>query len=493
MENFDMKLISIVVLFAVSVGITALAKYLKRPYPTALVFSGLLIGAVHLPQIQSLYNLVTSSTAFPIVILSIFLPILLGEATLNMPVHHLLSNKKTVLLLALVGTLLTYIFIGVFSYYIMGLSLVVAMVFGALMATTDPISVISILKSKGINRQLSTILEGESLFNDGIGVVLFNMSVFYLLTWIDMGWSGLGQGVLMFLKFAVGGALIGGLLGFLFSHLTKLFDDYPLEISFSIVLFFGSYFLAEELKVSGVVAVVVAGLVFGSYGSSIGMTPLTKMTIRSFWDVIAFIANSLIFFMLGLQINQIHFGEKWKLIIPAVLIVLVARTLAVYLSLSFEKFPMKWKHLINWGGLKGSLSVALALSLPNDFPGRDTIQALTFGVVIFSLIFQSWSLDPFIKFLKLEPNSNTLDEFDETVTEIHQSNTALDKLEDMRLRALVDGKVYEEFKTVYKDRIGKGMKSLTSFTIPCLKWKRIKSAKFSANCYYLNFKRYKIY
>ena len=463
MESFNLKLISIVILFAVAVGITALAKKLNRSSSTALVGSGLIIGAVHIPQIQSLYNLMTQSAAFPIIILSIFLPTLLGEATLSLPVSHLMRNKRSVLILALLGTLLTYIFVGLLSYYIMGLSLVVAMVFGALMSTTDPISVISVLKSKGINRQLSTILEGESLFNDGIGVVLFNMSVYSLLAWLQMGWGGLGQGILMFSKFAMGGALVGGLLGFLFSHLTKLFDDYPLEIAFSILLFFGSYFLAEEFNVSGVIAVAISGLIFGSYGASIGMTPLTKMTIRSFWEVISFIANALIFFMLGLQINHLHLEENWPLIIPAILIVLVARSLAVYFCLAFEKMDLKWKHLINIGGLKGSLSVALALSLPANFSGRETIQVLTFGVVIFSLLIQSWSLDPLLKFLRLAPSKEPTEALELALIKINTSHAVLGKLEDMHSRGQLDAENYEGLKRLYQADLHAGRDQVSLF------------------------------
>ncbi|PJN54862.1 Na(+)/H(+) antiporter NhaH [Paenibacillus sp. GM2FR] len=306
------------------------------------------------------------------------------------------------LALAFGGTLLSFLLIALAMYGLMGLPLAVAFTFAALMSATDLISVISIFKSLGVPKKIVTIIEGESLFNDGIAVVLFQISSIYLLTYLEMGWVGIGSGVLLFLKFSLGGIAVGAVLGFLFSQLIRFYDDYPLEIAFSMLLFFGSYFIAEHFHVSGVIAVVVGGLIFGSYGARIGMSETTKMNINSFWDVITLVANSLIFLMIGLEIKHIDFTDKWALIGASILIVLIGRTLAVYVSMkSLKSFPASWKVILNWGGLKGSLSIALALSLPTTFEGRDDILVLTFSVVLFSLLVQGLTIKPLVKKLGL--------------------------------------------------------------------------------------------
>ncbi|PCL92926.1 cation:proton antiporter [Paenibacillus lautus] len=398
MHHFNEVFVQLLILLGISMGVIAIAKKMNQPYSIALVIVGLLLGLVHIPVLDEAESFITQSNVFQATIISLFLPILLGDATLKLPFSQLRKQGKPVIALAFGGTLLSFLLIALAMYGFMGLPLIVAFTFAALMSATDPISVISIFKSLGVPKKIVTIIEGESLFNDGIAVVLFQISSVYLLTYMEMGWAGIGSGVLLFLKFSIGGIAVGGLLGYLFSQLIRFYDDYPLEIAFSMLLFFGSFFIAEHFHVSGVIAVVVGGLIFGSYGARIGMSDTTKMNINSFWDVITLIANSLIFLMIGLEIKHINFAEKWALIGTAILIVLIGRTLAVYVSLYFLKsFPSSWKVVLNWGGLKGSLSIALALSLPTTFDGRDDILVLTFSVVLFSLLVQGLTIKLMVK------------------------------------------------------------------------------------------------
>ncbi|NUU79042.1 cation:proton antiporter [Paenibacillus xylanilyticus] len=402
MHHFNEIFVQLLILLAISIGVIAIAKKVNQPYSIALVLVGLLLGLIHVPVLEEAETFITQSNVFQAIIISLFLPILLGDATLKLPFSHLRKQSKPVLALAFGGTLLSFLLIALAMYGLMGLPLVVAFTFAALMSATDPISVISIFKSLGVPKNIVTIIEGESLFNDGIAVVLFKISSVYLLTYIEMGWIGIGSGVLLFLKFSLGGIAVGAVLGFLFSQLIRFYDDYPLEIAFSMLLFFGSYFIAEHFHVSGVIAVVVGGIIFGSYGAHIGMSDTTKMNINSFWDVITLVANSLIFLMIGLEIKHIYFTDKWALIGASVLIVLIGRSFAVYISMIFLKsFPSSWKVILNWGGLKGSLSIALALSLPTTFEGRDDILVLTFSVVLFSLLVQGLTIKPLLKKLGL--------------------------------------------------------------------------------------------
>ncbi|QST01353.1 cation:proton antiporter [Pontibacillus sp. ALD_SL1] len=398
MHGFHEVFIQILVLLAISITVIGIAKLIKEPYSIALVLVGVLLGMTEIPFIEEAESYITQSSVFQAIIISLFLPILLGDATLKMPFHHLYGMKKLVLSLAFLGTFISFVVIGFSVYFLLGLPIVVAFTFAALMSATDPISVISIFKDLGVPEKMSTIMEGESLFNDGIAVVLFKISSIYLLSYMDMGAAGIGSGVFLFLKFAIGGALVGLVIGFIFSQVIRIFDDYPLEIALSMLLFFGSYFIAEHFKVSGVIAVVIGGLLFGSYGKKIGMSEETKVNINTFWDTITLLANSIIFLMVGIEIREIDFTGKWGIIALAIVIVLVGRAIAIYTATSYiSHLTQKERFLVNWAGLRGSLSIALALSLPSDFSGREDILLLTFSVVLFSLVVQGLSIKPLIK------------------------------------------------------------------------------------------------
>ena len=405
MHEFDEVFIQVLVLLAIAITVVGIARKVKQPDTIALVLVGLLLGTTSFPFpfIDQAEQFITQSVVFKVIIISLFLPILLGDATLKLPFHHLYKRKETVIGLALGGTFISFVLIGFSTHFLLGLPLAVAFTFAALMSATDPISVLSIFKSAGVSEKLSTIMEGESLFNDGIAIVLFQIASVYLLTYIDMGWAGLGSGVLLFLRFAVGGILVGVILGYLFSQILRFYDDYPFEIAISALLFFGSYFIAEHIHVSGIIAVVAGGFVFNDYGARIGMSELTKNAINTFWDVITLIANSLIFLIVGLEIRNIDFSGQYVIIVLAIVIVLVARVVALFFStMPAKDLNRKERILLNWGGLKGSLSIALALSLPASFDGRETILILTFAVVLFSLVIQGLTIKPLIKLLGLQ-------------------------------------------------------------------------------------------
>lgn len=386
-------------LLAIAVAIAYLADKTKQPYPTLLVIAGLLLGVIPIPVLGELKEYIASDHVFQTTVILIFLSALLGDAAIKLHFHEVKENKKSILLLALLGTLLSFVLVSALCYILLGLSLQKALIFGALMAATDPVSVLSIFKSLGLNSKLSTIVEGESLANDGVAVVLFKIGL--VTTVLSM--SSLTDGTLSFVKVVIGGILIGLAGGYLASRITSRIDNYLVEIGLSIVLFYGVFEIAEMFHLSGVISVVFAGLLLGTYGKNVGMSDTTMEKMDSFWEVIAFIGNALIFLMVGLEISNINFTDKWLEIGGSILIVLVARFVAVYVSLAMDRsIPKAWKPIIAWGGLKGSLSIALLLGIAPDFEGRDLLLAMTFSNVVFSLLVQGTTLSRLVRMLKVK-------------------------------------------------------------------------------------------
>ncbi len=445
MHHFNLYFGSGLLLILLGVMGWSLSEKLKKPYTILLVLIGLFVGIANFQVFQGVKTFFTESEIFSVIVISLFLPALLGEAAIKLPFSHLVENKRPVISLAIGGTLITFAIVATGSYYLLHLPIVVSFTFAALMSATDPISVLSIFKSLGVNKKLSTTIEGESLFNDGVAVVLFKISSVFLLSYIDMGFNGVTAGLWMFIKVVSGGILIGGILGYIASRFIKYFDDFPLETAVSFVLFYGSYLIGEKFHVSGVIAVVVAGIIFGNYGRKIGMTPVTQLNINNFWEIIAFFGNTIIFLMVGMEIHRIDFEGKWLMILFAIFIILVARSIAVYSSTYFVKdFPRKYKHVLNWGGLKGSLSIALVLSLPHDFDGRDDILVLTFSIVLFSLIFQGLSIEGLISKLKIIKKDETMEEYEEQLALIHRSKAAIREMKEITSQMFTAAPVYAD-------------------------------------------------
>ncbi|MCF6092612.1 Na+/H+ antiporter [Microaerobacter geothermalis] len=444
----------VLLLLAIAAGVTAFAKKLNLPYPIALVIVGAIIGLLPIPGLEELKDFFAEDEVFRFAIISIFLPTLLGEATLKLPFSHLRENRGPILTLALVGTLVSFIVAGLLTVQFLSLPLQAAFVFAALMAATDPVSVLSIFKSMGVNHRLSIIMEGESLINDGVAVVLFTIAAYQMSTFIEAGPFGIAMGLFQFFKVVIGGLLIGGLLAYFFSKLTRFFDDYPLEIIFSMLLFYGAFFISEAFHVSGVIAVVIAGLIFGNYGARIGMSPTTKLNIKNFWDVAALVANSLVFLMVGLEIMRISLWDKWMYIIGAILIVLASRSIAVYTSVGFIRhIPRAWKHVFNWGGLKGSLSIALAFSLPSSFPMREEVLVLAFGVVLFSLIVQGLTIKPLVSWLGVQTGGAALSSYETILSRIYRYTSGKKRLEKMKDEGTLSPVIFRQLGGKYEEQL----------------------------------------
>jgi CPA1 family monovalent cation:H+ antiporter len=291
--------------------------------------------------------------------------------------------------------------VGTMLHYLLEMPWLKGLLFGAMVAATDPISVLAIFREVGAPKRLKALMEGESLFNDGTSVVLFGALFAVLYEGAEPSVAALAGD---FLKVCLGGAVVGVAFGLLCYRLMKGLDDHLLEVTLTVVVVFGSFLAAEMFHLSGVIAVVVAGLIIGNYGKLFTMSPQTIETIDNFWEVIDFLINAFLFLLIGFEMKA-YVGELTSFIVPGlviVAIVLIARALTVYpvyllTSRTKQAFSYGWAHIMVWGGLKGSIPIALVLGLPRDVPFRAEFLVFTAILVFFSLVVQALTMKPLVK------------------------------------------------------------------------------------------------
>jgi CPA1 family monovalent cation:H+ antiporter len=338
----------------------------------------------------------------PQLLFALFLPPILFDAGINIDLVLLKKQWIPITVFALLGTVLATVVVGGAVHYLIGLPWLTALLFGAIISPTDPISVLAIFKDLGADKKLSNLIEAESLFNDGIAVVLFIIISGLLTNSVVTAATGL----LAFVTTIGGGALIGLLIGALASRITREYDDHLVEIMLTTVVAFGAYLAAEHFHVSGVFAVVAASLVVGNYGMTRGMTTFSQMAVLSFWEYIAFAVNSVVFLLVGLEEANITHGLTLLLVAIAIGSVLLGRAVSIYglgglLSMAGQVIPHSWRHIQFWSGLRGALSMALVLGLDPSLPYRSLLINMTFAVVLFSLVVQGLSIKPLLQRLGL--------------------------------------------------------------------------------------------
>ncbi len=412
----------------------------RLPYTVGLVGIGLLISAIFEP----LPNPISSD-----IILSLLVPPLVFEAAFHLRLDDLRRDFGLILTLAVPGVILTTVVVGGLIYVAnIGIAIEFAMVFGALIAATDPVAVVALFRRLGVPKRLQVLLEGESLLNDGTAIVLFNimLAVAGIATHGESTLSadsGLGLWIAEFLKIAGGGVLTGVVLGMLASQVIGRIDDALVETTLTTVLAFGSYLIAEHvLGVSGVLAVVVAGIVNGNVGPR-GMSATTRVVVFNFWEYAAFLANSFIFLLIGLAIDIGDMLKNLPAIGIAILAVLLARAVGIYgFSIFNRDISTKWKHVLYWGGLRGAIALALALTLPVDVKPDVLIQvnmlrSMAFGVVLFTLLFQGISMDWLVKKLKLVQRSVFQEEYERRHARFVAGRAGYDYLRRMNQQGLI--------------------------------------------------------
>jgi len=328
---------------------------------------------------------------------------LLFAGALHVEANELLRHKWIIFLLATAGTILSTVLVGVLTWQVfrlMGpaLPLIYCLLFGALISPTDPVAVLGILKELKVPKSIETQMAGEALFNDGVGVVLF-----IVLMRIAAGAPGasLGQSALLFVKEAFGGIIIGLVIGWMAYQMLKRVDNYQVEVLITLGLVMGGYDLAHQLHTSGPLAIVAAGLLIGNHGRAFAMSETTRKNLDMFWELIDEILNALLFIMIGIEVLvleiSVHHFLTGLVIIPLVLLVRLV-SVGIPFGLLGRRMPFRKNAVktLTWGGLRGGIAVALALSIPTG-PQRGIIIFITYMVVIFSIVVQGLTIKKFLQ------------------------------------------------------------------------------------------------
>ncbi len=455
---------AIIVALLVVVSVAVFVRRVNLPYTIALVIMGLVLGSLRWLGVGS------SLPTFELtreVILFVFLPPLLFEASFDLEFESLRENLSAVSLLAVPGVVLGAFMIAGMLHVELGRSFETALVFGALIAATDPISVLAIFSRLGAPQRLATIVEGESLFNDGVAIVLFTVVLEFATTSNGVGTNSVANGVVEFFKVSAGGGLTGLLAGLLAMAVMRRIDDHLIEITITTVVAFGSFLVAEELHFSGVIGVVVAGLVMGRSRDTV-MSPTTRVTLGSFWEYVGFLGNSMIFLLMGMRIAVPELLQNLPAIGLVMFAVLVSRTAIVglvnaALRLVHQEMPWAWVPVVSWGGLRGAVALALALSLPFNLPGREWIQLMAFGVVLISLLLQGMTMQSLLNWLGLGAPQQR--DYERHQARLFALNRVLNMLHQEQQRGSLLPGVISDIRDDYEDAVRKEQEDLESLEV----------------------------
>ena len=387
--EFIIKLDRLLVFLLIAGIVAILTRRLRIPYTVGLVLTGIVL---------SLFPFFANVPLSKELIFNVFLPPLVFEAALQIHWKELRRELPVILMLATVGVCLSWGITALGMRYLAGWEWISALLFGALIAATDPVSVIATFKEAKIHGRLRLLVEAESLFNDGTAAVAFGVIV---IAATGSTLSVIGVAETLGVSVA-GGILCGGLTAGVLLLLAGQTEDPLVEIVFTTFAAYGSFILAEQFHFSGVLACLTAGLVVGNIGPLGAISPRGREAISAYWEYVGFVANSLIFMDIGIYLSRQDFAGSLVPAMSAILLVILGRALTVYpccavFSRSVLQIRGRHQHVLFWGGLRGGLALALALGLPPDVPHRDTIISVSFVVVSFSVFVQGLTMTPLLR------------------------------------------------------------------------------------------------
>lgn len=413
-----MDVLQIISILLVLAGVFGAVNYFFLRLPSAIgilvvaLLASLAMMAIDLffPQfgISDQIEVFVEDLEFSDALLEGMLGLLLFAGALHVKLGDLRQQAWVVLLTATLGVCVSTVIFGYGFHWLMGAPLIIAFVFGALISPTDPVAVLGVLREANLRKELETKIAGESLFNDGVGYVVFLVLVGIAFPTGKGHGGDLGDAGILFIQEAFGGAVLGAALGYLVFQIMKRIDDYSLEVLLSLGLAFGGYQLAVYLHFSGPIMAVVAGLFIGDVGTKYGMTQQTRDYLDRFWELIDEILNAVLFLLIGIEVFAIAFDNS--IVVSGVICIalalfarLAAVSLPIFLLKPFRTLPSDVIPIMTWGGIKGGISVALALSLP-DNEWKPAILTITYIIVLFSIIVQGLTIAPLANRLGREPD-----------------------------------------------------------------------------------------
>jgi CPA1 family monovalent cation:H+ antiporter len=442
---------SVVVLFVVAAIVALVTRRIRVPYTVALVVVGLGLGAA---------NVVTPIVLTKDLLFTVFLPGILFEAAFHLDADEFWRDRLPIFSLAVPGVVAAVVFTaGVLVPLLRwaGVSPAVGwgpgLVFATLIAATDPIAVVALVRTMGAPRRLGLLIESESLLNDGTAAVFFTIAVAYVLG----QQSSTASLAVDFVYMTGAGVIVGGAIGMITSYIIARLDDPMLEITLTTIAAYGSFMAGERVQASGVIATVTAGLFCGTREARRALSASARVAVETFWEYVAFALNSLVFLLIGFQVRIPALLAAWRSIIIAYVVVSVGRALVAFAIAGImpkaNRLPPRWTAVLAWSGLRGGLSMVLALSLPATIPQRDTIVTITFGVVILSIVLQGLTVSPLLRWLGIARVAPVRATYERARGELLAARVALEELEHMATLQLMPDGVRETLTREYNNRV----------------------------------------